>query len=121
MGLDMYAYRTSAAIANVDFTTPEAAEQIFYWRKHPNLHGWFEQLYRAKGGRGHDFNLAPVGITLEDLEQLERAVREHRLPETSGPFFGESSRAHEPADLDFIGIAREHLHAGAAVFYRASW
>jgi hypothetical protein len=48
MGLDMYPYVTSEAPrAQVDFRADDATE-IHYWRKHPNLHGWMEQLYRDK-------------------------------------------------------------------------
>jgi hypothetical protein len=48
MGLDMYAYTTNAAIAEVDFESPANSSEIFYRRKHPNLHGWMESLYRAR-------------------------------------------------------------------------
>ena len=26
-------------------------EELHYWRKHPNLQGWMENLYREKGGQ----------------------------------------------------------------------
>ena len=56
MGLDMYIYQTpknnvasnGTDIVNDDNVIRE--EDFFYWRKHPNLHGWFEQLYLDKGG-----------------------------------------------------------------------
>jgi hypothetical protein len=46
MGLDMYAYRVAAEDAIDDFTIAHDdndmnhAEEIFYWRKHHDLHGW---------------------------------------------------------------------------------
>ena len=56
MGLDMFAYTTLENPAgSVDFKVGEATE-IHYWRKHPNLHGWMEKLYRDKGGSQESFN-----------------------------------------------------------------
>ncbi|HSI48496.1 MAG TPA: hypothetical protein VLA61_09520 [Ideonella sp.] len=51
MGLDMYVYCTEQTITDIDFDMPNNAHEFVTWRKHPNLHGWMEQLYRAKGGR----------------------------------------------------------------------
>jgi hypothetical protein len=39
----------------VDFEVKEANE-LHYGRKHPNLHGWMEALYYAKGGAADTFN-----------------------------------------------------------------
>jgi len=44
MGLDMYAMVTNEQFdSEVDFK-PERTSELHYWRKHPNLHGWMEQL-----------------------------------------------------------------------------
>lgn len=48
--------------SQVDFKGEDAAE-LHYWRKHPNLHGWMEQLYRDKGGAEEIFNCAAVFST----------------------------------------------------------
>src|SRR5262249_22240445 len=71
MGLDMYAYITDQDIPAVDFSEPRDARKICYWRKHPNLHGWMEKLYRAKGGEDDGFNLAPVKLDEADIKALE--------------------------------------------------
>jgi|TARA_R110002051_G_scaffold18221_1_gene52728 hypothetical protein len=39
------------------------------WREH-RLHGWMENFLLLKGGRS-EFNLAPVQLTLADLDHLE--------------------------------------------------
>ena len=66
MGLDMNAYKTKAKFTkDTDFNdeifgkTGDGeidfeglivdTEEIAYWRKHPDLHGWMEQLYRKEG------------------------------------------------------------------------
>ena len=56
----MFAYRTSVKFSKpVDFQDEikmlsengeDAYTEIAYWRKHPNLHGWMEDLYYKKGG-----------------------------------------------------------------------
>ena len=89
MGLDMYAYvaaragqqreyyegavwdDTSGDIANAKVTKPR---EIAYWRKHPNLHGWMEQLAEQKKLSYNSFNGIEMELTAEDLDELERAV-----------------------------------------------
>ena len=90
MGLDMYAFATRTAPATpVDFNAGESQE-LAYWRKHPNLHGWMEHLYRAKGGTADDFNCVNLQLDAADLDALEHAVRSRTLPPTTGFFFGQT-------------------------------
>lgn len=140
MGLDQYAFATLAekiGDAVVDFPhsfgrhskySPgaEPAIQLAYWRKHPNLHGWMQRLYHAKGGRppsddGYAFNGDAVRLTLEDIEQLAKDVEADALPPTSGFFFGESSAEDKRTDEEFIEAARNALGLGLAVYYTSSW
>lgn len=121
MGLDMYALITrNRPQSDVDFKAEDAAE-IHYWRKHPNLHGWMEALYRRKGGRDTEFNCATVLLDEADLESLEADIRGGRLPQTSGFFFGRSDGTECADDLAFIAKAREALKSGHAVFYDSWW
>lgn len=122
MGLDMYAHKVKVAPERpVDFEKPENDEEFHYWRKHPNLHGWMERLYREKGGSNEDFNVAPVVLTSEDIDNLEKAVNGDELPETSGFFFGASTPEDKRDDLEFIKKAREVMAEGYTVFYFAWW
>jgi hypothetical protein len=121
MGLDMYAYTTTADIPAVDFDEPGDAAQLFYWRKHPNLHGWMEALYRAKGGSDQDFDLNPVRLEPADLDALEAAVKTDKLPFNTGFFFGESRPEHKQDDLAFIQKARAALNNGLKLFYTSWW
>ncbi len=123
MGLDMFVYKTKEDIDNVDFDGwGSDKEEIFYWRKHPNLHGWFQKLYYNKGGKDLEF-VGPVRITKEDLDELERDIEYHRLPHTTGFFFGVSKQTiqEDEQDLEFIEIAREELDSGYNLFYTSSW
>jgi len=124
MGLDAYGKVKS----------PEGeVREIAYWRKFNSLHGWMENLWRAKqltrDGEysSEDFNCVPVELHEQDLEMLELAIHNHMLPETGGFFFG--TPAHEREDyvelmgsvMDFIKEARKYLSRGWEIAYDSWW
>jgi hypothetical protein len=136
MGLDMYAY----AAANEkqygeywengeydpdtkDYVNPTVSKpkELAYWRKHPNLHGWFHREWESQGNKG-DFNGDQLEIDWAMLERLESAVVDGELPGTSGFFFGEGADDYyRTQDLEFIRQARAELFLGLRVFYNSSW
>jgi hypothetical protein len=121
MGLDMYAYTLDHAPAKaVDFE-PENPSDLHRWRKHPNLHGWMEDLYRAKGGDADSFNCVPVVLTLDDLDQLGAAITAKALPPTEGFFFGATDGSETEDDLAFIAKARRAIAKGRTVYYDSWW
>jgi len=123
MGLDMYAYSapSHAITQDVDFDTKTLEmSELHYWRKHPDLHGWMEELYFAKGG-SQQFNCVPVRLCLDDLLRLEQAIKNGELPDTSGFFFGDSDGSEKNDDLAFVAKAREAIASGKAVFYDSWW
>lgn len=121
MGLDMYAFTTKEKPAGpVDFKVEDASE-LHVWRKHPNLHGWMQDLYYDKGGSAECFNCVPVVLTAEDLDRLEAAIRAKELPHTIGFFFGETDGTEMDDDLAFIAKAREAIAAGLTVYYDSWW
>ena len=126
MGLDMYAY--AATQSNDSATQGKLVQrEIAYWRKHPNLHGWMQQLWENKMNEEsrdspHDFNGIELELTWEDLEDLERAVTHKQLPSTSGFFFGNDSDDHyREHDLKFVRDAKAEIFTGLKVFYNSSW
>lgn len=121
MGLDMYAYTTPSPIPDVDFEMPDDAGLFACWRKHPNLHGWMEQLYRQKGGCKPDFDCDTVRLDPVDIDALEILVLSGSLPFTTGFFFGQSQPEHKNEDVAFIASAREAFADGLSVFYYAWW
>jgi len=137
MGLDMHAYRMKfTPTKEVDFTDEiygkdvngvidyeiinVELQEIAYWRKHPDLHGWMENLYREKGGREQSFNGDLMVLTLADLDRLEEDILRKNLPKTSGFFFGESGEI-SLKDLEFVLEARKAIQEGDTVFYDSSW
>ena len=134
MGLDMYATTIRkhpgtevdfklGRVEAAQYIADEAfdCQELHYWRKHPNLHGWIEALYRSKGGMGDEFNCNTVLLTTEDLDALEAAVNEGNLPPTSGFFFGQSDGSEKDDDLEFIRKARDAIAAGLFVYYESWW
>jgi hypothetical protein len=121
MGLDMYAFTTRQDIPPTDFDEPGDCAQLFYWRKHPNLHGWMQNLYFERGGANRDFNCSPVRLDPVHLDALEKAVFDNELPFTAGFFFGQSRPEDQERDLEFIRKARDAFKAGKQVFYTSWW
>lgn len=136
MGLDMYAYVAAKAGAQADYdkgkawdkekggmVNPSVTEprEIAYWRKHPNLHGWMNRLWESRGNSG-EFNGDELELTWEDLDQLEQAIRNKKLPGTSGFFFGNNAdNEYREQDLKFVRDAKAEAFLGLKVFYNSSW
>jgi len=146
VGLDQYAYVAARAGQREDYwdgaeldqvgkyvnTKVSEPRELAYWRKHPNLQGWMESLWKKKmhdanqeipeSEWGSTFNGIELELTAEDLDELELAVKKRRLPKTSGFFFGDDSDQHYyQQDLEFIKNARAELFMGLKVFYNSSW
>ena len=146
MGLDQYAYAAARAGQHNEFyesdgehvdgewksESVEKPREIAYWRKHPNLQGWMEELWRRKLAAqgltpedsewGRSFNDVELELTWEDLDELEKAVQGQALPATRGFFFGDNSDDYYKArDLEFIKNARAEIFVGLKVFYNSSW
>jgi hypothetical protein len=136
MGLDMYAYAAANekqsdefwADSNYDPETKEYVsstvskpKELAYWRKHPNLHGWFRREWESQGNTG-DFNGDQLEIDWAMLERLEYDIVNGELPATSGFFFGDGADDYYRAqDLEFVKNARAELFLGLRVFYNSSW
>ena len=146
MGLDQYAYVAARAGQRAEYwdgaeldqygksvnTKVSEPRELAYWRKHPNLQGWMESLWKKKMHEANQelpesewdssFNGIELELTGQDLDALERAVKKHQLPKTSGFFFGKDSDQHYyQHDLEFIKNARAELFMGLKVFYNSSW
>jgi len=119
MGLDMMAYAVDPTVTTKDKISNNIAE----WRKHPNLHGWMERLWRERtGNKDADFNCQELELTVEDLSTLELDVRMSILPGTTGFFYGgDSDEYYKGKDLAFVEDAKAQIKEGKKVFYNSSW
>jgi hypothetical protein len=139
MGLDMYAYSANKAGAQTEYwdngniidgefvSTCTKPKELMYWRKHPNLHGWMENLWQRQGRPGAEsdtntFNGIELELTWEDLMDLEYDIAHKALPSTTGFFFGDDSDSYyKKQDQEFIREAKADLLCGLKVFYNSSW
>ena len=128
MGLDMYleGKRRFWGHAEMEEGYPLSSKgyELGYWRKHPNLHGYIVKKY-ADGGVD---DCAPIELDDAALIDIMAAVRENRLPETSGFFFGTSQESDEQRDHDLAVLTKAlfWLQNSATddyrtVVYQASW
>jgi hypothetical protein len=141
MGLDMYAYVGRPGQRDEfydqeglvydsktgDWVVPAGGitkpQELAYWRKHPNLHGWMQKLWEAKGGSG-DFNCDELELTSEDIDMLEKDIKNGDLSKlgTTGFFFGNpSDDVYKDQDLQFCVNAKAECFLGRKVFYNSSW
>jgi len=123
MGLDQYATarKGESSVDDEGFTYYEDSMELAYWRKHPNLQGYMQQLWHEKGNDG-EFNCVDLELTLKDLDALEDALDSKELPQTSGFFFGSNSDDHyEEQDREFIAQARDAIKQGYTVIYSSWW
>ena len=120
MGLDQYAYIASKAGGAWDDTS---RQEIAYWRKHPNLHGWMQKLWESKGNSG-EFNGDELELTWEDIDRLENDIKSGVVAklDTTGFFFGRpSDDVYYEDDLKFCVNAKAETFLGRKVFYNSSW
>lgn len=119
MGLDMYlvARRNKKSAGPLDFAEPVKVE-LHYWRKHPNLHGYFEKLYMQRGGEG-EFNCKDLKLTEDDCHQVIAHTKAGTLPDTRGSFFGQSLPEHDPGTILAMEKAIAEIRDGNAVIYSA--
>lgn len=129
MGLDQYAY-VKFSESYEDFL------MLAEWRKHPNLQGWMERLWRKKTSNpdsyqkdtliGNEFNGIELPLEMEDIFQLEEDISKNNLNgglgDTTGFFFGENSdEEYKLKDLMFCDRAKVALRHNHTVYYNSSW
>ncbi|NDF14774.1 phosphoglycerate kinase [bacterium] len=110
MGLDSYFFAEGA----------EDAEEIGYFRKHSDLHGW---MVRELGGGVDECQEMPLKVS--DLDRLMADVRDQKLPPTRGFFFGASTQdeAEIAYTLEVLEKVRDFMvrNPNVKVCYEASW
>lgn len=152
MGLDQYAYVANRAgqkdewyedavwdekettFVNTNMSKPQ---EIAYWRKHPNLQGWMQNLWLKKLNIPKDstdqfiedkipgdFNGVELELTWDDIDKLEKDIKSGVVAQlgTTGFFFGDpSDDYYYEKDLQFCIDAKAEIFLGRKVFYNSSW
>ena len=102
----------------------DADIEVAYFRKHPNLHGWMQDLWEESGGELPDwtsFNGDYLELDTDDLETLKAVTEADALPPTQGFFFGETQPYHKQDTLDAIEKCLAKIKEGYFVYYGSSW
>jgi len=123
MGLDQYATarRGEPSKDEDGHTYYKDSIELSYWRKHPSLQGYMENLWFERGNEGQ-FNCVDLELALDDLDNMEETLDENALPETVGFFFGQNADEHyAEQDREFIREARAAIGKGYTVVYNSWW
>lgn len=121
MGLDQVAFALENDTELGSDKALEEQEDIITWRKHPNLQGYMEKLWRSRGGEG-EFNCVTVELRKQDIYALRSAIQGKNLPETQGFFYGsDSDYYYLEDDLLFCSIALERIKEGKKIYYSSWW
>ena len=114
MGLDMLLEKR---LAN---NTPML--RIGSWRKHPNLHGYMESLYRARGGE-NEFNCQELELTKNDCEEIivlsEKTGKGFETAQ--GFFWGKSDSEHDKETIMHMKEALDAIEQGYTIYYDSWW
>lgn len=126
MGLDMTLLgRKVPAERFEDGYSVHAVEiELAYWRKHADLHGFIVNTFE----NGVD-ECQQVALSVEDIDTIIRAVKNNKLPETSGFFFryeGYDPKELAEDDVKVLEAAREWADTKVEgewryLVYQASW
>ena len=140
MGLDQLAYSRPATATNDD-----TDECLVQWRKHPNVQGWMERLWRKQKygdaatpdpitGEGYSnetymndpFNCEELELTADDIERLRLDIQNKTLNgghgDTTGFFFGDNAdEEYREDDIKFCDRAEYMLKNGYKVIYYSWW
>ena len=129
MGLDMYL--NGEAFFAFDhpnrelkpFAKSKEEYRLGYWRKHPNLHGYIVATFAD----GVD-ECQEIELSADQIRQIIQAIKDRRLPETTGFFFGKSDDTDEQIAEDLkifedalVWLETKEVGVWRSVNYRASW
>jgi hypothetical protein len=136
MGLDMYLNGNKYLPSNWKNPETDRTEdgikikniivELGYWRKHPDLHGFIVEMFAD----GKD-ECQEIELDVDQMRMIIEAIRENRLPHTTGFFFGSSENDEEQKNEAIASFERAiaWLEDGKgkdatewrSVSYRASW
>lgn len=110
MGLDMYLCGTQEG---------GNSKELGYWRKHPDLHGFFVKEFAG----GVD-ECQKIPLSVDNLKATLNATVEGTLPSTSGFFFGQSMAEDREPTIKILQEAIKWVSEDGfarIVYYQASW
>lgn len=113
-------------IENKDKIKTLEITELGYFRKHSDLHGYFENLYTKRGGT-EEFNCVKIILTEEDIENVIKIATdelngEHAVEQASGFFWGSSTiEDWKETKETFEKILKETDFENETVYYDSWW
>jgi len=103
-------------------------EEIGYWRKHPDLQGYMENIYVSRGG-DQEFNCIPLYLDKQDCENVIKYAREVLLAHakgedaehTEGFFFGATDPGDWTDTIDTFEEVIKNTDFDNEIVYYDSW
>lgn len=100
-------------------------KEVGYFRKHSDLHGYFGNLYRERGGE-EEFNCVPLVLSKEDCEDVlqlaKNVLNGEEAEHHSGFFWGSSTEDDWKETVDvFSSILKETDFEKFDIVYNSWW
>lgn len=116
MGLDQFLFE------GVD----SERKEIGYWRKHPDLHGFVEELWRARNSEQEcgSFNCEDLELSEEDILQIINCSKDKSFSKHDGTkwfFFGQTDGHHHEKTVEIMENALQLKRQGKRIFYSSWW
>lgn len=116
------------AISNGDVLEDYKPVDIGYWRNHPDLQGYMEEIYKDRGGTGY-FNCVDLILSKEDCEgvidyarlRLQRTSQGIEDEHTTGLFFGETQDSDWTDTIDIFTKVLDTTDWDKETTYYSSW
>ena len=111
MGLDM-------------FFCDDSGNEIQYFRKHSDLHGWLQDEWlktQPKDTDPDEFNCTDFPITQEILDGMKELCEQDEHEHYSGFFWGESKDSDWEETKELCKNIQNRLDNGESVIYRSWW
>lgn len=117
MGLDMYFYR----VPKNEAPSRENLAQIAYFRKHSDLHGWLERLWRERPGNTGEFNCVFMEISPDILVRLKDYLKTPEKEKFMGFFWGQSQASDWQRTRELVPELESIIKSGDRVYYYSWW
>lgn len=132
MGLDMYIntrpknYETKIRKDEDGYEyRDDGSEEFAYFRKHSDLHGYFEQLYIDRGGT-EEFNCVELPLSKEDIitlrDLIDKEIKGEKVfTEARGFFWGKTRPDEWLYTFNILGQLLEEVDFETTEVYYDSW
>lgn len=124
MGLDMWFEAFPANVTEEVLNSEEKpceGQEVAYFRKHSDLHGWLTEKWLERHPEETDFNTSYMEITPELLSQMADYANQSEHEHHQGFFWGQSYDSDWERTKEVCEQIKDILDEGRKVFYYSWW